>query len=267
MPELRPWANGAVGCEREGGHTVKAVCRSAAWAGWAAWVLLGALSVRAADAPEAGTRLAVVDVSLVFEKYQKVTSIQTQMDATFGPAEKEFQDKQKKIVSQGRDLEERRAQPDQPEEALLAQIHEYQTQEMAFRKALAKHNEEKNRRYFEEMKSVLVAIRAAIRKEAENGGYRLVLRAPDSLDMPETPVPTPPPPKPGVTPTREDELAQIKKSLEPQSSEEAVARFRRNPVLYGREAVDITPAVLKTLNENYTEESTPKPPTFTPKRP
>ena len=64
---------------------------------------------------------------------------------------------------------------------------------------------------------------------------------------------------PGVDGEKEDGAdlnaldEHIQQILRPRSTAEVLGRFRRNPVLFGSDQVDITAEVTRTLNEKYME--------------
>jgi Skp family chaperone for outer membrane proteins len=210
----------------------------------AAWP--GLTVLRAAEPAPAGTRVAAVDVATVFGSYKKVLDVSRQVEASFEKEKKALEEEERKLADSARVIQQQRQQLAGDSDLVFENIQRFQKEEFQFRKKVQTLNEKMEKRLLEEMRDVLREIRAAIRKQAEKGGYHLVLRAPDANDPVETgELDTPA--KGEVKPGQET----IKEALTPRHTFELVARFRRNPVLYGAAVVDITKPVLETLNGEY----------------
>lgn len=223
-------------------------------------MVLGAMNTHAEEPFPAEVKVAVVDVSQVFLKYKRVPDVQRQVDAEFEP-------KRKSLEKEGQDLNETEKQINElrqraNEDRLFNVTQSFQKRLFEFRKAKGQLEYDIVIRMRQEMKSVLNEIRAAIRKEAEKGGYHLVIRAPDPHDPAEDPSAKPPE---NVTvdelekmdPKKRQEL-EIKQILAPQSTADLLIRSRRNPVVYGALTIDITSGVLKQLNDDYAKRMGPK---------
>jgi Skp family chaperone for outer membrane proteins len=199
-------------------------------------------------------RLAVVDVSKVFKNYKKVTDVQRQVDDAFNPRRKKLEKRQKELVELGEMIQQLRRRLSGNNKDLFEQVQAFQKQEFLFRldsQALDRDFIERMRR---DMREVLNDIRAAIHSIAEKRGIRLVMRSADADNMRvlEETVKKPE----GKEGTKDKtEMSELDKKvaavLDPRSTVEVVGRFKRNPVLFGAEAIDITDAVLKTLNDAY----------------
>jgi Skp family chaperone for outer membrane proteins len=215
---------------------------------WAAAVAvcwgLTALSAAEPAAPE--TRVAAVDVATVFTNYRKVQDVNKQVEGSFEKERKALEEVERKLGEFAREIQQQRQTLPGDSDLLFENVQRFQKEDFQFRKKVQALNEKMEKRMLEEMRDVLREIRAAIRKQAEKGGYHIVMRAPDAND-PVDSGELDPPKRDEVNPTQED----IKKVMTPHYTFELVARFRRNPVLYGAGAVDITQAVLETLNKEY----------------
>ncbi|MGD0092084.1 MAG: OmpH family outer membrane protein [Planctomycetota bacterium] len=216
----------------------------------AALVLAGALLLAATGrAGEAGQKLALVNVSLVFEKYDKVPEVQRAIDANHEAQKNELQQRAKDLVQRNKDLEAlySRAQTD---EKVFDMVQQLRKEQFHYEHDLATLNAQIRKEYTKQMREVLSDIRVAVRALAEEGGFELVLRSPDSDDPPVSEATPESPANPAESESK-TELAKIA----PRTTGELVERFNRNPVLFGAKTVDITQETLKKLNEDYRRRS------------
>jgi len=209
-------------------------------------VWLGLTALHAAEPAPPETRVAAVDVATVFSNYKKVVEVNKQVEASFEKEKKALEEVERKLGEFAREIRLQREQLPGDSDLVFENIQRFQKEDFQYRKKVRDLNEKMEKRLLEEMRDVLREIRSAIRKQAEKGGYHLVLRAPDANDPVETGE-LDAPKKSEVNPSQET----IKEVLTPKYTFELVARFRRNPVLYGAEVVDITKQVLETLNREY----------------
>jgi Skp family chaperone for outer membrane proteins len=217
------------------------------WARGTVWLaLLGALAAAPARGWAGETRVAAVDVSTVFKSYRKVYDVQRQIDAGFEQEKRALQDQQRKLEDFAQEVARDRQQLPGDSELLFDRVQRLQKEQFLLEKKVQDLNRRIEKRYLEEMRDVLSEIRAAIRKEGERGGFHLVLRAPDAEDPIYGKEPEP---------SAKGEAAETDKAvrelLTPRHTWDLVARFRRNPVLFGAAAVDITDQVVKLLNGEY----------------
>ncbi|MCW8131701.1 MAG: OmpH family outer membrane protein [Planctomycetota bacterium] len=219
-----------------------------------ALVLVSAVS--AVRAEELGaTKVAVVDVSLVFTNYKRVSEVQRQVDAEFEPRRKALEKDGLEIEEEEKKLGSLQSSPTASSDDIFKITQAFQKRLYEFRKAKGKLEIDIVMRMRQEMKSVLNDIRAAIRKEAEKAKFDLVLRAPDPQDPADNPGAKGPEDVKvedleKLEPKKRQDL-EIKQILAPQTTADLLIRSRRNPVLYGAWTINITEAVLKTLNDDY----------------
>ncbi|MFH0937667.1 MAG: OmpH family outer membrane protein [Planctomycetota bacterium] len=196
------------------------------------WILVAAVTFSGVASAEDAKRIAVVNVSRVFDAYVKVKDIEDKMKKLFEP-------EKKKLDEEDRDLKRR-------EDALrvdgrdpktnLEFFKEIQTFELAKMQLesksrdLIKRVEERRKN---EMKAVLNDIKTAIRGVGVAEKFDLVLRAPEFEEVFD-------PAKAGAAADNEAHTAA-----------ELVRKFRENPVLYFSQGVDVTDKVLARLNDDY----------------
>jgi Skp family chaperone for outer membrane proteins len=199
------------------------------------WCL--AFGMSAAQAEEGAKRIAVVNVSRVFNAYQKVKDVQDKMGKLFDP-------ERSAIEKEGLELKQRQevlqVEPGDPKRDinLFKKIQQFELDKMTldlnFQK-LAQRVEEARKN---EMKNVLNDIKTAIRVVGSSERFDLVLRAPEFEDEFD-------PAKAAAVKDKD------KEKEEPQSAAELVRKFRENPVLFFSTGVDVTQKVIDKLNEDY----------------
>jgi len=205
-------------------------------------LLLGLVS--AAGAGEKDQKLAVVNVSLVFEKYDKVADVERRLAASFAPEQDKLNQRAEELKKRNKDLEQFFNTADQNEQVLDA-VQKLRKDQYYFEKDLNNLNARLQKSYTKEMREVLSDIRVTIRTVAEKGGFELVLRSPDTEDpeVPET--------DPRKTDPAANDRRTMLQRIAPKTVAQLVERFNRNPVLFGAKTVDITEEVLKKLNDEY----------------
>ena len=208
-------------------------------------VLCGCLPSYAAE-PQ---KLAVVNVSYVFEKYLKVADVQKRIDAIHDARKKELEQRGKDILDTNQKLTALHAQAGNSEE-VFDQVQQLRKRQFIYERDVGQLNVLIQKDYTREMREVLSDIRQAIKAHSEAGGFDMVLRSPDA-DNPEVL------PK---TPGKMKDPAALEKQTylqtqDPQTVGEVLERFNRNPVLFGSTAVDITEDVLKRLNGAFMKRS------------
>jgi Skp family chaperone for outer membrane proteins len=191
-----------------------------------------------------GTRVAVVDVSQVFTNFKKVFDVQTQVDAQFNPQRLEIQKLEADLKKQAEEIAMmRQAGKNEESEMLFDAAVKYQRLEFAWRNLQRKLQRDTDKAFYESMRDVLNEIKAAISKEAKLKGFAFVLRTADSDDALGLK---------GAAPAASEKTEdKIKEMLKPQSTFQLLAKFDKNPVMYGAQTVDITQAVLEHLNKDY----------------
>jgi Skp family chaperone for outer membrane proteins len=179
-------------------------------------------------------RIAVVNVSNVFQAYAKVKDVQDKLQAEYDPQQKELQAQERSMKT----WEDRLRLGDGRDEAdpeLFKEKLKFEQATFDYKLKLRKLLIEVEERRKNEMKTVLNEIKNAIRIMGVREKYDLVLRAPefggefdpDKADKKKDP---------------EDEKM---------TAAELVRRFRENPVLYFSTGVDITDKVIDLLNSDY----------------
>jgi len=200
---------------------------------------------RGVGAGEEGQRLALVNVSFVFEKYDKVADVSRAIDASHKAQKEELEQSAKDLLKRNRELEAMYNQA-QTEEDVFDKVQKLRKDQFRYERELARLNAEIQGEYTKQMREVLSDIRVAVRTIAEQGRFDLVLRSPDS-DNPPVSAPTAENPANPATADSRPYLATV----EPATTAELVERFNRNPVLFGTKTVDITQDVLRKVNEDY----------------
>lgn len=197
-------------------------------------------------------QLAVVDVSKVFKTYKKVADVERRLQSQFETRRKELEEEARILKDLAEKIQRMREHARADSELLFDTLQGFNKKEFLYRKALNQVESEVQKRYGEEMRDVLNEIKAAVRVEAQSRGFEIVVRTPysdDELSLNEE--------EAAADPAKEHPLdEQIKGILEPQSTEALVLRFKRNPVLFGTQAADLTDAVLKRLNDEYAQRAT-----------
>ena len=213
-------------------------------------LLLAAARLPASEAGARGPqRLAVVNVSFIFENYIKVPDLQRKIDETHKGEENELQQQFKALAQRNKDLEQFAS--DQSE-STFDKIQQLRKDQFLFERARRRYDEKIQDEYTKGMKDILTDIRVAIRIIADRDQFDLILRSPDADD-------------PNVTegdkngpqnPAAGDNKTFLEMNA-PQSVAELTERFNRNPVLYGAKPADITKDVLSKLNDEYLKHGKP----------
>jgi Skp family chaperone for outer membrane proteins len=201
-------------------------------------------------------KLAVVNVSFIFEKYSKVPDIQRTIDAKFKPSLDELKAREKSLSEKNKELE-KFATDASASEDVFDKIQRLRKEMYIFERDQRVYNDNIAQAYTREMRNVLTDIRSVIRNVAQAGKYDLVLRSPDADDPDVVESNTSGPKNPAANDNKT--TLQL---IAPQSVEELVERFNRNPVLFGAKTTDITQDVLAKLNEEYARtggSAAPKP--------
>jgi len=195
-----------------------------------------AMLPQTARAEDGMKRIGVVNVSRVFNAYEKVKDVQKRMESA-------FETEQKAIQKEGADLKvrENEIQIDQRPRTDLVFFQKVQAFELdklklevRFQK-LAQQVEEQRKN---EMKGVLNDIKNVIRIVGTGEKFDLVLRAPEFEDEFD----------PAKAAVKDKEKEERK---EPESAADLVRKFRENPVLYFSSGVDVTQKVIDKLNGDY----------------
>ena len=191
----------------------------------------------------------MVNVSLVLEKYDKLPDVERAMEAKHKAQKDELQQRGNELGKRNKELDEMFNQA-QPEEAVFEKVQKLRRDTYYYERDLNRLNAEIQKEYTKRMREVLSDVRVAIRSMAEKGGFDLVLRSPYT-DEPEAVAAAPGKAAGAETPDKPNQPSP----LEPRTTGQVIERFRRNPVLFGAKAVDITEEVLKKLNADYAKRT------------
>lgn len=186
-----------------------------------------------AAAGEGVKRIAVVNVSRVFDAYTKVKDVQTKITNDFKPKQTELESRQRKLQEKQDAIRARSSQASPKDMALFREVQEAQAEEFELKIKVSEMAEDIEKAKLAEMKQVLLDIRNAIKEISMLEGYDLVMRAPEFDALAAAP----------TAPGQEDTT--------PKSAGELVRQFRDNPVLYFSEGVDLTAKVVAMLNKSY----------------
>jgi Skp family chaperone for outer membrane proteins len=214
------------------------------------WVcVFGCLATAAAALPagagEDGQRLAVVNVSLVFENYKKVPDIQRRIDELSKGQKADLERRAEELAKRNNELEQF-ASNAQSSEAVFDAVQKLRRDQFLYEHDLNRLNADIQKNYRKEMREVLTDIRASICAVAEKGRFDLVLRSPDTDDPDTVENKTGAPPHPAAGDNQTFLALHA-----PKTAGEVVERFNRNPVLFGARTVDVTQEVLAKLNADY----------------
>ena len=200
------------------------------------WVLVAAVALSGFASAEDAKRIAVVNVSRVFDAYAKVKDIEDKMKKLFEPEKKALESEERELKRREDAL---RVDPRDPKTNLefFREIQAFELAKMQLElkgRELIKRVEERRKN---EMKAVLNDIKAAIRTVGTTEKYDLVLRAPEFEEVFD----------PGRAGAADNEV---------HSAAELVRKFRENPVLYFSQGVDVTDNVIARLNDEYKADAT-----------
>ena len=197
-------------------------------------VYMLALSARGEDAVK---RVGIVDVSRVFQEYQKVKDVENNMQKKYDPDKKTLEKEEGDL--RAREDELKIVQDTQSKDRnYILKVQKFQLDKFDFDSKVAALEAKVGKEKTEEMKKVLNEIKAAIRFIGAEEKLDLVLRAPD-FDT-------------EFDPSRND-----RERDEPKSASELVRRFRENPVLYYNQTIEITKKVFEKLNGDYKPAAAP----------
>ena len=215
----------------------------------AAGVLLSTPAAAAADGPLAPQKLAIVNVSFIFENYIKVPDLQRKIDETHKGEENTLQQRFKELNQRNKDLDQFMNNGDASPE-IFDKIQQLRRDQYMFERDRRRYDDTIQQEYTKGMKDILTDIRVAIRTIADSGHFDLVLRSPDADD----PVVAEGDKEGPKNPAAGDNKTWLELNG-PQTVGELVERFNRNPVLYGAKPVDITKDVMSRLNDDYLKRS------------
>jgi len=177
-------------------------------------------------------RIGVVNVSRVFNAYQKVKDVQEKM-------EKLFEAERNNIQKEGLDLKKWQdrlsveTRDPKKDMNLFKELQRFELAKMELDVRFQNLALEVEKKRKEEMKVVLNDIKASIRAVGTGDKFDLVLRAPEFDDE--------------FDPAKQPNEQQN----EMQSAAELVRKFRENPVLFFNQGVDVTQKVIDKLNADY----------------
>lgn len=193
-------------------------------------------------------KIAVVNVSKVFEQYRKVADIQNRTDAKYKTQKEELNARATSIAQRSREVEAQfQGSNSRSDEGLFDRIQGMRKEQFQYERDVRKLDEMVQRDYTRDMREVLSDIRQAIRQLAETNNYDMVVRSPDS-DNPD------PVPEPKGLADPNDKRTYFQK-VQPKTTYEIIERFNRNPILYGKSTVDITEDVLAFANNKFLRQA------------
>jgi Skp family chaperone for outer membrane proteins len=197
----------------------------------------------AVQSAEKEQKLAMVNVSFVFEKYRRVADADRRIDEIFAAERDALAKRAEDIKKRHKAVEDFFNAANQSDE-VFNEVQKLRKDQYFYEKDVARLNMQIQKAYAREMREVLGEIRVSIRTVAEKGGFDVVLRSPDSDD-----------PVTAEIDTRRDpaaaDKATVLQRMDPRTVAQVLERFNRNPVLFGARAVDITDLVLKKLNDDF----------------
>lgn len=189
-------------------------------------------------------RIAVVNVSDVFGRYDKVKSVQDTLEKEYAPTQKALQATESKLKAwkETIDIEIQQSGGATKNKKLFDEKQKFENAMFDFQAEYEGLLQKVEERRKNEMKRVLADIRSAIAAIGKAEKFDLVLRAPDYTgDFDEV--------KAGATAAQREADSKI-------SAAELVRRFRDNPVLYFASGVDITEKVIFMLNDEFKKTAT-----------
>lgn len=179
-------------------------------------VLLASGALAAAEM--AAPKVAVVDITRVFNEYKKTARINQLMEENFQARRDELQKRQQQIVEKENALRNDARPPDDP--AALKERQELGYEKVLLERDMRLLRQEIANFNLEHTNQIMAEMAAAVRRYAERKGLDLVLKY-----------------QPAQTAARSDvELSQ---------------QIGANPVLYFAAALDISGAIISLLNEAY----------------
>lgn len=195
-------------------------------------LVLGMVASALPQAHAEERRIGVVNVSRVFNAYQKVKDVQEKM-------EKLFEAERNNIQKEGLDLKKWQdrlsveTRDPKKDMNLFKELQRFELAKMELDVRFQNLAQEVEKKRKEEMKMVLNDIKASIRAVGTGDKFDLVLRAPEFEDE--------------FDPNKQPNDQQN----EMQSAAELVRKFRENPVLFFNQGVDVTQKVIDKLNGDY----------------
>jgi outer membrane protein len=195
----------------------------------ALWVALG----RPACAEE--KRIAVVNVSRVFDAYVKVKDVEEKMKKLYETEDQAVKRDQTELKKWEDKLKVNPLPNDNVEK--FKEIQKFELAKLEFQLRIRKLNQEVEEKKKNEMREVLNDIKKAIRDVGNAEKFDLVLRAPEFEDI--------------FDPSKMSADDKKKEDEQATSAAELVRKFRENPVLYFSQGVDVTDKVIAQLNNAY----------------
>jgi Skp family chaperone for outer membrane proteins len=196
-------------------------------------------SARAAD-----QKIAVVNVSYVFQNYKKVLDVERRINAVHDTEKNSLNQRIKDLSARNKEMQQY-FNNDTASVQIFDAVQKLRKDTFLYQRDLDRLNAEIQKSYTKEMREVLSDIRVAIRAVADKDRFDLVLRSPDD-DDPEV--------KGDAGAEKQDDRTYLE-ATEPKTVAQMVARFNRNPVLFGAKTVDITQEVLKRLNADFEKKA------------
>lgn len=163
-------------------------------------------------------RIAVVDISKVFNSYKKTEKVKEQIEVRFDARGKALEERKKKLIERERALREDTRSPDDPQvlkerEQFIKDARAFEADTFVFERELAEFN-------LENTKEIMADIEAAVQRYASKKGYDLVLKHQPA-----------------------QEAARSKAQL--------MVQVGANPVLFFSPSIDITEGIVTLLNLAY----------------
>jgi Skp family chaperone for outer membrane proteins len=184
-------------------------------------------SVRAED-----KRIAVVNVSDVFSRFDRVKDVQESLGKAYKPKQEELQGKERKMKVWKEQIDQDDQIKPKNDRDLFANKQKFQQALFDLQAEYEALTAEVEKRRKDEMQAILTEIKRVIGVIGKQERFDLVMRAPEYAG-------------------EFDPAKAAKKDDEQITAPELVRRFRDNPVLYFAEGADITDKVVTELNREY----------------
>jgi len=177
-------------------------------------------------------RIAVVNVSDVFSRFDRVKDVQEQLAKSYKPKQDELQTKERKMRVWKEQIDQDETVKPKNDRDHFANKQKFQTALFDLQAEYEALTQEVEKKRKDEMQAILTEIKRVIGVIGKQERYDLVMRAPEYAG-------------------EFDPAKAAKKEDDQMTAPELVRRFRDNPVLYFAEGADITDKVVTELNREY----------------
>ena len=184
-----------------------------------------------AEGAEIQQRVAVVNVTRVFDTYLRVAAVKANLQKLFEPQQAELKQLERKLHDWENRIRLDLRDP-KTDVAFLKERQAYTLQKFEFDLKVQDFEQAAADRERMELKSVLVDIKSAIASVARAEKFDLILRAPE-----------------------DDPPVSANDPAPRESMQDLIRRFRQSPVLTCKPEIDITAKIITTLNDDYKKGS------------